>query len=184
MGFGNGREHAASEALQVKGAAWCGAIESGTVDRSPLSSARCALRRLTPELVQGRNDNFGGVDPSRLRRVHGHSVDLDHSAVNTVGIAIETRRWVTSRGFGSLIVVTSNYHMPRTMAELARQLPHTTLIPFPVVSDRQRAEHWWTSPLATRLLLLEYLKYIYAKLRIGLEPVFAGEDGKAHLAGR
>ena len=50
-------------------------------------------------------------------------VDLDHSAINTVGNAIETRRWVHERGFTSLIVVTSAYHMPRTMAELERQMP-------------------------------------------------------------
>src|SRR5215470_17630251 len=34
-------------------------------------------------------------------------VDLDHSAINTVGNAVETRRWVKDRGFSSLIVVTS-----------------------------------------------------------------------------
>src|ERR1044072_4307805 len=36
-------------------------------------------------------------------------VDLDHSAVNTVGNAIETRRWARDRRFTSLIVVTSAY---------------------------------------------------------------------------
>ena len=57
-------------------------------------------------------------------------VDLDHSATNTIGNAIETRRWVKARGFKSLIVVTSNFHMPRAMAELAHQLPDVTLVPF------------------------------------------------------
>src|SRR5436190_15758306 len=40
-------------------------------------------------------------------------VDLDRSAVNTRSNAAETRRWARERGFKSLIVVTSNYHMPR-----------------------------------------------------------------------
>jgi hypothetical protein len=40
-----------------------------------------------------------------------------------LGNAIETRRWAESRGFRSLIVVTSNYHMPRALAEIAHQLP-------------------------------------------------------------
>lgn len=111
-------------------------------------------------------------------------VDLDHSAVNTVGNAVETRRWAITRGFRSLIVVTSNYHMPRTMAELARQLPGITLIPFPVVADRQRAERWWTSPLITRLLVSEYLKYILAQVRMRLEPVFAAETSSGQLATR
>jgi uncharacterized SAM-binding protein YcdF (DUF218 family) len=45
---------------------------------------------------------------------------------------IETRRWAESRGFHSLIVVTSNYHMPRALAEIAHQLPDVALVPFAV----------------------------------------------------
>jgi uncharacterized SAM-binding protein YcdF (DUF218 family) len=97
-------------------------------------------------------------------------VDLDHSAENTVGNAVETRRWAKARGFRSLIVVTSNYHMPRTMMELGQQLPEVELIPFPVISDRQRAEGWWTAPTA-RLLISEYLKYLIAQVRIRFEPL-------------
>src|SRR5215510_13969503 len=42
-------------------------------------------------------------------------VDLDRSAINTRSNAAETRRWARERGFTSLIVVTSNYHMPRAI---------------------------------------------------------------------
>src|SRR6476661_2048485 len=45
-------------------------------------------------------------------------VDLDRSAVNTRSNAAEARRWAYERGFKSLIVVTSNYHMPRAILEL------------------------------------------------------------------
>src|SRR5262249_22677598 len=69
-------------------------------------------------------------------------VDLDHSAINTVGNAVETRRWVRDRGFTSLIVVTSAYHMPRTMAELEKQMPDTQLVPFPVVTEKMRSAPW------------------------------------------
>jgi uncharacterized SAM-binding protein YcdF (DUF218 family) len=96
-------------------------------------------------------------------------VDLDHSAVNTVGNAAGTRRWVKSRNIRSLIVVTSNYHMPRSMAELERQLPGVRLIAYPVVTDRMRTESWWTLPTA-KLLLSEYLKYMLAQVRMRIEP--------------
>src|SRR3954451_9542247 len=56
-------------------------------------------------------------------------VDLDRSAINTLGNAVEARRWALDRGFRSLIVVTSSYHMPRAMAELGHQLPDVMLIP-------------------------------------------------------
>ncbi len=93
-------------------------------------------------------------------------VDFDYSAQNTYGNAIQARRWAIEHGFHSLIVVTSAYHMPRALAELAHQLPDATLIPFPVVSDRLRIEPWWTSGDTTRLVLSEYLKYLAAKVRM------------------
>ena len=97
-------------------------------------------------------------------------VDLDHSAVNTTGNAIETRRWVRDRGFVSLIVVTSAYHMPRTMAELAKQLPDVALVPFPVLTEKLRNEPWWTSGPTAKLILSEYAKFVFAQLRMSIEP--------------
>jgi uncharacterized SAM-binding protein YcdF (DUF218 family) len=94
--------------------------------------------------------------------------DLDRSAVNTRSNAAETRRWAQERGFRSLIVVTSNYHMPRAIVEMSHAMPDITLIPFAVVSEKWRDEPWWTSGPAMRLLLSEYVKYIAAEVRVRL----------------
>src|ERR1700754_3802573 len=93
-------------------------------------------------------------------------VDLDRSAINTRSNATETRRWVTERGFRSLIVVTSNYHMPRAIVELSHSMPDIELIPFAVVGEKWREEPWWTSGAALRLLLSEYVKYLFAEMRV------------------
>jgi uncharacterized SAM-binding protein YcdF (DUF218 family) len=93
-------------------------------------------------------------------------VDLDRSAVNTSGNATETRRWVKERGFRSLIVVTSNYHMPRAMAELSHQLPDVVLVPFPVVTHKSLL---WTNFTTTKLLFSEYVKYIVAVFRMQID---------------
>jgi uncharacterized SAM-binding protein YcdF (DUF218 family) len=98
----------------------------------------------------------------------GCCVDLDRSAVNTRSNAAETRRWVKERGFKSLIVVTSNYHMPRAIVELSHAMPEIELIPFSVVGDRWRDEPWWTSGVTFRLLLSEYVKYVAVELRVTL----------------
>ncbi len=96
-------------------------------------------------------------------------VDLDHSAVNTRSNAVETRRWVRERGFHSLIVVTSNYHMPRAILEMSSAMPDVTLIPFAVVGEKWREEPWWMSGGTMRLLLSEYTKYLFAEFRTRLE---------------
>src|SRR5579883_3356666 len=70
-------------------------------------------------------------------------VDLDYSALNTFGNAVQARHWTLQHGFHSLIIVTSSYHMPRALAELSHQLPDVALIPYPVVPDRLRVEPWW-----------------------------------------
>lgn len=95
-------------------------------------------------------------------------VDLDRSAVNTRSNATETRRWVIERGFHSLIVVTSNYHMPRAMVELSHAMPDIDLIFYPVIGDKWHDEPWWQSGAGLRLLLSEYVKYVAAEVRVRL----------------
>ena len=98
----------------------------------------------------------------------GCCVDLDRSAVNTRSNAAQTRRWVHERGFRSLIVVTSNYHMPRAIVEMSHAMPDIELIPFSVVGDKWREEPWWTSGATLRLLLSEYVKYVAVEMRVRL----------------
>src|SRR3954463_12408465 len=95
-------------------------------------------------------------------------VDLDRSAVNTRSNAAETRRWAHERGFKSLIVVTSNYHMPRAIVEMSHEMPDIELIPFSVIGDKWRDEPWWTSGPTLRLLISEYVKYVAAEVRVRL----------------
>lgn len=94
-------------------------------------------------------------------------VDIDKEALNTIDNATETAQWVALHQYGSIIVVTSNYHMPRALAELARAMPGVTLIPYPVIDNNVHVERWWAYPGSTRLLLSEYLKYLPALGRFG-----------------
>src|SRR3546814_1477416 len=49
-------------------------------------------------------------------------VDLGREAVDTRSNADETVRWVNKRGYRSLRLVTSAWHMPRARLELAERL--------------------------------------------------------------
>ncbi len=94
-------------------------------------------------------------------------VDIDREARNTIDNATETSEWVAQHRYSSVIVVTSNYHMPRALAELGRAMPGVTLIPYAVVDNNVHLERWWAYPGTTKLLLSEYLKYLPALGRLG-----------------
>jgi uncharacterized SAM-binding protein YcdF (DUF218 family) len=96
-------------------------------------------------------------------------IDLDRSALNTFGNALQTRSWAREHNFNSLIIVTSNWHMPRAMAELEHQLPDVTLIAYPVISEKLKDDVWWSNLSTARLLFAEYLKYLLALTRMSFD---------------
>jgi uncharacterized SAM-binding protein YcdF (DUF218 family) len=136
-------------------------------------------------LITGVNPGTTTGDIARQvideRRLLACCVDLDYSALNTLGNAVQTRHWAIEHGFHSLIVVTSAYHMPRALAELAHQLPDILLVPFPVVSDRLRIEPWWSNGTTTRLVLSEYFKFLFAQVRMRFDSV-ADEGGRNRVS--
>nr|WP_246206440.1 YdcF family protein [Propylenella binzhouense] len=126
-------------------------LQRGSADRLLISgvyerTSADALADRTPELAS----------------LLGCCVDIGYSARNTKGNAREAGEWARQRGYDSLIVVTSAYHMPRSLAEMSRELPRVRLVPFPVQSER--LAHWYSDPATFRLLLVEYTKYIVARL--------------------
>src|ERR1700759_3180800 len=124
-------------------------------------------------LILGGHPTIAAADISRSvqegQGLFRCCVDLDHSAVNTRSNALETRRWTRERGFKSLVVVTSNYHMPRAIVEMSHAMPDIALLPYAVVGEKWRDEPWWTSGATFRLVLSEYVKYVAAAARIRLE---------------
>ncbi|MCL2429477.1 MAG: YdcF family protein [Alphaproteobacteria bacterium] len=128
-------------------------------------------------LITGVGASTNAAELMRLAPHHqrwfGCCIDLGYTAANTAGNAVETGRWAQERGFRSLVVVTSGYHMPRAMLEIHHRLPDVTLIPFPVVSEQVRGEPWWRHPGEAKMLVSEYLKFLVAMARIRLEPVIS-----------
>lgn len=128
-------------------------------------------------------ETLASITPGRAQ-LFDCCVDLGHAALNTVGNAKEARDWARYNGFTSLIVVTSSYHLPRSLNEISREMPEARLIPYPVVTDQMKVGDWWHNPGTTRLLLAEYVKYLMsmARLRLGgpdtsLEAVRAAASG-------
>jgi uncharacterized SAM-binding protein YcdF (DUF218 family) len=124
-------------------------------------------------LISGVNEKTGREEIMRLNPVKSQRinccVDLDYRARNTIGNAIETRRWQRRHGFDSIMLVTSNYHMPRTMLEFRHAMPGVRLVARPVVSETVNVSNWWRDAATLRVVSAEYVKYLAALARTQIE---------------
>jgi uncharacterized SAM-binding protein YcdF (DUF218 family) len=122
----------------------------------------------------------------KSRALFSCCIELGYTASNTVGNAAETQAWVRAHNIRSLIVVTSNYHMPRALAEIGSALPDVDLMAYPVVAERSRLRPWWTDEQGLRVVLWEYCKYMAAVVRLRLAPPrpIPAEEAAAVRVGR
>ena len=110
-----------------------------------------------------------GVDVAELLRLSRQTpkaldccIVLGYTADNTTGNAQETADWMYREGYHSMRLVTANYHMPRSLFELRRLLPHTKIIPHAVKPSHVKLHALWVSPGTTFLLAREYTKLLLA----------------------
>lgn len=87
-------------------------------------------------------------------------VDLGFEAENTVGNASEIAEWARSKNYKHLIVVTSDYHMPRSLLEIRSALPGVVLTPYAVRTPSLGEPDWWRASVTSRRMVLEYMKYL------------------------
>ena len=117
-------------------------------------------------------------------------IDIGHVARDTRGNAIETAHWARQHSYGDVLVVTSNYHMPRSLLELGHAMKDVRLVPIvarekaPGRNSLQKGAD--KTPEASgvsrhrqagllRHSLKEYGKFLVAAARIWIERGFAAD---------
>lgn len=101
-------------------------------------------------------------------RLFNCCVDLGFEAENTAGNAQEIAAWARAKGYDDLIVVTSDYHMPRSLVEIRGAMPGVKLTPYAVSTPSLDNARWWRAAVTARRMTLEYMKYLVALGREGL----------------
>jgi uncharacterized SAM-binding protein YcdF (DUF218 family) len=111
------------------------------------------------------------VDRETLLRALGPSarreaccIVLGHAADNTVGNAVETAAWMRQEGYRSLRLVTSWYHMHRSLLEFGRAMPLVRVVAHPVFASDGETEGWRGRLAAGRTVFTEYHKFLVAWL--------------------
>jgi uncharacterized SAM-binding protein YcdF (DUF218 family) len=98
-------------------------------------------------------------------RLFNCCVDLGFEAEDTIGNAQEIAAWADAKGYDSLIVVTSDYHMPRALTEIRAAAPGIELTPYAVETPSLDNSRWWKAAVTARRMTLEYMKYLAALAR-------------------
>lgn len=95
-------------------------------------------------------------------------IELDHKALDTVENATETARWMREQGYQSMRLVTSDYHMRRSLLEFMMADPNMVITPHPITPKDQPQNSWWQRPESLRLYTTEYTKFLVTWVRYRL----------------
>ncbi|MEQ9116448.1 MAG: YdcF family protein [Rickettsiales bacterium] len=89
------------------------------------------------------------------------NVELGKKAHSTKENAEETYGWIKKNNIKSIRLVTSNYHMPRSIFEFKKILPNIRIVPNPVFSSNFQKNNWWNHLLTVKIMVKEYFKFLY-----------------------
>ncbi|MFC7377315.1 YdcF family protein [Brevundimonas sp. GCM10030266] len=114
-------------------------------------------------------------------RLFNCCVDLGFEAEDTVGNAQEIAAWADAKGYESLIVVTSDYHMARALTEIRAAAPGVKLTAYAVETPSLDNSRWWRAAVTARRMTLEYMKYLAALGRVAVNKLTG--EGRPATAG-
>ncbi|GEM_PF-1546245 len=105
--------------------------------------------------------NTGNPLGSRLYERFKEKIFLGRDARSTRGNALETKKFLEGKTrTETLMLITTNYHMPRSLHEFRRVLPRNyIIIAEPVFSPKFPAD-WWRNKDSALLLVSEYHKLV------------------------
>ncbi len=93
-----------------------------------------------------------------------NNVILGKEATNTIENAVEVNEMIRRNRLKSIRLVTSYYHMPRSMEEILAQNPEVKILEHPVYS-KNVSKRWWKRPKSFYLIASEYHKFVFVYMK-------------------
>ena len=121
-------------------------------------------------LISGVNKNarphlfLGEIDPDLKNKI-----TLGYVATTTQQNALEPSEWMYQNKFKSAILVTSFYHIPRSLVEFQHEMPLTTVYPYPIWPKDFTESVSWIHTRSAFHLLIEYHKFVFVKMSYFIE---------------
>lgn len=92
-------------------------------------------------------------------------ITLGYDAEDTVGNAREISNWIERKDISSILLITSFYHMPRSIFEIGQKNPALKIAPWPVFPTEFDQSVEWIKTRYAWQLLLEYHKFIFVQFK-------------------
>lgn len=114
------------------------------------------------------------IKPEEVKIIYKNKIEIGQEAKNTVENAIEINEWILKNDIKSIRLVTSNYHMPRSLEEIKSKNDDVKIIIHPVFTDNL-SKHWWSSRKTFRFIASEYNKFLFAYIKNGFNNLIGSE---------
>ena len=134
-------------------------LAGGKADRMLISGVG---KGITKELLK---ENL--AISNRQARFFDCCVEIESTATDTNGNAQATFEWMQKHALDDILLVSANYHLPRAELIFKQYLPENSVYFQAVNPPDLKLSAWYSNWQTTRLLLKEYLKYIYVKSGLG-----------------
>ena len=134
-------------------------LAGGKADRMLISGVG---KGITKELLK---ENL--AISNRQARFFDCCVEIEFAATDTNGNAQATFEWMQKHALDDILLVSANYHLPRAELIFKQYLPENSVYFQAVNPPDLKLSAWYSNWQTTRLLLKEYLKYIYVKSGLG-----------------
>ena len=134
-------------------------LAGGKADRMLISGVG---KGITKELLK---ENL--AISNRQARFFDCCVEIEFTATDTNGNAQATFEWMQKHALDDILLVSANYHLPRAELIFKQYLPENSVHFQAINPPDLQLSAWYSNWQTTRLLLKEYLKYIYVKSSLG-----------------
>ena len=111
--------------------------------------------------ISGVNENVTGYH--LLKEIEPEwqdKIELGYQAKTTRMNATETAEWIQKNKISSILLVTSFYHMPRSLLEMKNAVPDLKMFPYAVFPQHFDQNTTWIHTRYAWQLFLEYHKFL------------------------
>lgn len=113
-----------------------------------------------------RHDILGRIQKNT--NVASCDLELGYTARNTHENAQEVIAWLNKKNYKSMVLVTSHYHLPRSLLEFRAIAPDIAIYPYAVYPDMSQKTYMESAVSRSWIVIKEFHKYLSAWIRINL----------------